>query len=478
MKYLIWPISLFIAEYLSINFPVYYGNRIQIYIFILFICLALLQSKGDIPKNIVNKNILAFIGIALIIQFASMMLSHYRIDIPQYNKSPIKTFIAFCSFAAAIMVHYVVIRLNVHGTNDIKKFLTGGWIALILSLVVCFIQLAYIFMPGPLDSLLRLFGSTVEARWGGQVANLSENSFYKLGSYVQTTSRINGLTEEASNLATQFFVIFVPFILASIKNNYNVFFKNYEKTSVLYVTLAMIVVLMLMAKTTSGFLFAAVILLVLMKDLSQLKKLFLISSVVLATLLVLIFNFKSVYLVQTLNDFLLNKEGNSVSNRSGSMIALLIVSLKHFIFGIGWEYHTYFIFDNLPEWAKHNSEYFSFVKKKEYPIMSVLLGWTAQFGIIIVGLVIAYVIKTQKNFRKLSNQALELKLEDAQLTKVLCDASFYYLLFTLISALFLYVWYASVYLIIYFFFISIIYVTRKNITTYVSKGYEESNGKN
>ncbi|MED4288150.1 hypothetical protein [Priestia megaterium] len=469
MNYLIWPISLFIAEYFSIKFPIYYGHRIQIYIYIIGILVALTQLKGEIPKNIFKKKVIMFIGILLIMQLISMIFSYYRIDIIQYNKSPLKTFIAFCSFIFAILIHYFVVRLNINEVRDVKKFLRGGWIALIISLIVCYVQLFYLFSPAVFEPFVKFFGSTLEARWGGQQL---ETSFYKLGSYVQTTLRINGLTEEASNLATQLFVIFVPFILASIKNKFNVFYKNSNKIYPLYMVLVMILILLLMAKTTSGFLFCGIVVVLIMKDISKIQRIVVVSCAILIGILIYNFNFRSEYLTDSINNFLLNKQGNSVSNRSGSMIALVKVSIKNFIIGIGWEYHTYFIFENLPEWARHNTEYYSFVQKKEYPIMSVMLGWTVEYGALIVGVVIAYVIKTQKKFRQLSNKTLELKLEESKFIKVLCDSSYYYLIFTLISSVFLYVWYASIYLIIYFFFISTIYVVKKNLSINASDRFE------
>ncbi|PMC37361.1 hypothetical protein CJ195_11415 [Bacillus sp. UMB0899] len=478
MKYLIWPISLFIFEYINIQFPIYYGNRIQLYLYIFFILLALIQLRGEFPKSFINKRVVVFISIILVVQFIAMVLSYYRIDVSGFNKHPIKTYISFLGFVCSILVHYFVVRLNINDLNDVNKFLKGGWIALILSLIVCLIQLCYLFLPSLFEPLVRLIGDTVEARWGGQQANDNPSSFYMLGSYVQTTFRINGLTEEASNLATQFFVIFIPFILASIKNKFNIFNEQREKIFPLYIILVIILFLFVMAKTTAGFLFGAVILLFVMRDMNKIQRVLVILCAIVVCSFIFQYNFRSEYLSETINNFLLNKNETSVSNRSGTTLALLIITVKNFLTGIGWEYHSYYIFEYLPDWSRYNQEYYDFIERKEFPIMSVLLGWTAEFGIVIVGLIALYLINTQKKFRKLSNQAIELNHKEAQFIKVLCDSSQYYLIFTLISSAFLYVWYASIYLIVYFFFVSIIYVISNKLTNNASERFEGLHEKN
>ncbi|MGG3640558.1 hypothetical protein ABES38_04110 [Bacillus gobiensis] len=464
MKYLIWPISLFIAEYFFINFPVYYGLRIQIYLYLTFIFLAIVLDKGKISKDIFSKRIILFICILLGMQLVSMIISYYRIDIPQYNKNPIKTFVIFCSFICSILIHYLVVRLNIKNVSDVNKFLRSGWISLVIILIICFVQLFYVFAPSIFEPIVSLIGKTLEARWGGKDATeINGTGFYNLGSYVQTTQRINGLTEEASSLATQLFVIFVPFLLSSIKNRYNVFLKNRKNILSLYITLVMILLLLMFARTTAGFLFSGIILVLLINKINKIQKTFVVFITVLIGLIIINYNFRSEYITESVNNYLINKDENSVTNRLGSTFALLKISLHNFLLGVGWEYHTYYIFENLPEWAKHNSEYYNFIERKEYPIMSVILSWVAGFGFLIVSCIVTYLIKTQKKFRKYSNKLLELKREESKLIKVLCDSSKYYLIFTLICSLFLYVWYASIYLIVYFFFLSTINVVKKSL---------------
>ncbi|MBU8686468.1 hypothetical protein KM918_03760 [Priestia megaterium] len=473
MNYLIWPIAIFIADYLNVTFPTYFGKRIQLYAYVLFICIALIKSKGEIPKDSFNKKVIQFIGIFLVMQLASMFLSNVRIGAAAYNKNPITTFVAFLGFVVGIIVHYYVVRLNINSFKDIKKFLKGGWIALLITLVVCLVQLCYLFMPSIFKPVVEFIGNTIEASWDGIYATkLDETSFYRLGSYVQTTLRLNGLTEEAPSLATQVFVIFVPFILASIKNQFNVFGSKENKMYPLYISTILILVILVMAKTTSGFLFAGIILIMLMKNMTGLQRTAVIAVTVLGGFLLYQFNFKNQYLMDSINNFLLNKNQDSVSNRAGNTLALLETTLKNFVLGIGWEYHSYYIFDNLPEWARHNTEYFGYLKKGEFSVLTVLLSWTAEYGLLIVGIVIAYIVKTQKQFRKLSIQSSELNLNESKLIKVLCDASYYYLIFTLISSLFLYVWYTSVYLIVYFFFVSIIQLLKKKVSISASSRVE------
>lgn len=464
MKYLIWPIALFIAEYFSFNFPVYYGLRIQIYVYIIFIIASVFLMRGNIPKDIFSDKVIKFIFILLSIQLCSMLISSFKIDIEDYYRNPIKTYILFCGFILAISIHYFVVRLNVRNIEEVNSFLKSGWIALIITLFVSFSQLAYIIFPIQFQSLVELIGGTIEARWGGKNANdANQTGYYTLGSYVQTTLRLNGLTEEAPSLATQLFVVFIPFIIASIKNQYNIFYKNRSKMLPLYIVLILILIILIAAKTTSGFLFAGIILLLVIKDMNMMKKIFFLSLSVLIVLLVIGFNFKNNYIIEIINDFILNKSENSINNRLGISIALIKITMQNFLTGIGWEYHPFFIYKNIPEWARYNSEYFSYIKRKDFPIMSVFLSWTAEYGLVIVTIVSTYLIKKQKQFRKISNKIIKEKKEEAKLIRVLCDSSKYYLLFTFISSLFLYVWYTSVYLIVFFFFISVIHVAQRRI---------------
>ncbi|MBT2718160.1 hypothetical protein [Bacillus sp. ISL-57] len=466
MKYLIWPISLFIAEYFSMKFPVYYGLRIQLYIYIIFILISLVQLKGLIPKSIFNKKVIGFISVLLVMQLISMILSYYRIEIPKYNKNPIITFIGFVGFIGAILVHYLVIKLNIRDIGDVKKFLRSGRIALAISFFVCLVQLFYIFIPFVFEPLVSLIGSTLEARWGGKEANLNPQSFYKLGSYVQTTLRINGLTEEASNLATQFFVVFSPFLIASIKNKYNVFSNNKKSIGSLYCGVFLIIVLLIMAKTTSGFLFAAIILLLLFKEFSKMQKIFIVLFLTLIVLILISSNYNITYISNVFNDFIVNKSEDSVNNRSASTIALGITLFANFIFGVGFEYHSYYIYKYWPEWANFNYEYFLWEKQESFPILSNIMGMFAEYGTIIMIFVIIYVIKRVKILRRISEEAIVLNISEAIFIKTLYDSAKYYFVFLCIGLLFSFVWFTSIYLILFFFFVSIIPIIEKHLNNW------------
>lgn len=461
MKYIIWPIALFIAEYFSFGFPVYYGLRIQIYVYLFFILMSIYFLKFKVPRDIINNKILLFVTVFLVFQLFSMLISASRIDNMDYYRNPYKTYILFCGFILSIYIHYLVVRLNINSISDIKAFLVGGKFALILSLSISLLQLLYIILPAQFVNVVELIGSTIEARWGGKNADdINLTGYYSLGSYVQTTLRINGLTEEAPSLVTQFFIIFVPFLLASVKNKYNVFSKKTSNILPIYTALLLIIIIMIAAKTTSGFLFGAIIILFFLKNISLKKKLIVISLAFLSLLIIVGYNVKNNYLLQIINEFIVNKSENSVNNRLGISIAQLKITIQNFITGIGWEFHPYFIYENIPDWARHNSEYFSYLKRKDFPIMNVFLSWTAEYGVVFVTLVIIFLVRMQREFQKLSSKLAKDNDTESSLIRVLCDSSKYYLFFTLISSLLLYVWYTSVYLIVFFFFISVIRVLK------------------
>ncbi|MGG0750462.1 hypothetical protein ABE107_15340 [Priestia megaterium] len=452
LSYLIAPISIFIAVYFNISVLGYYGDRIQLYVYSVFIVAAVLWKKGEFNRDIINKKVILFIVALIGLQGLGLLISSLRAADSIYYRSPLKMFAGFLIFLCGVLVHYLVVKLTVNTKRDIENFSRGIWHAIVISIIVCLIQFVYIVIPGTFQSLVHFIGTYLEGKWGGKDANLALNSYYTMGSYVETVKRINGLTEEASNMATLFFVAFIPFLLASIKNRYNVFNQN-KNTKKLHVTLILMVVILISAKTSSGILFGIVALVLAYRYFDKKYQLLVLACSFVAIIIFIGYGIQNNYFEYLIQNFILSKNENSMSNRTGGTIALLKASFFGFFTGVGYEYHAYYIGTYLPEWARHNIEYFDSVKNRDFPILSVLLGWLTDYGVIVVGLIVWYIRNQFKSFKN-NLKFIKHKGNSDIFFITLLDAMRYYLVFALIAAIFSYVWYASTYLVIFFFFIS------------------------
>ncbi|NCG69192.1 hypothetical protein GWJ21_15155 [Bacillus coagulans] len=457
MSFLIWPLAMFIASYF-IKVPNYFGSKIQIYIYLILIIIYIVfVYKGKVPKILISKKIMLFLSITLVLQFIAIFISYFKIDLIDYKNNPIKMFINFCIFFLVIFIHYYIMLISTSSFKSSKAFVKGGLFALIISFIVASCQLTYIFFPSISESIVSFIGKFFEARWKDQQISSNPYGYYSQGSYVQTLKRINGLTEEASNFVTQLFIGFTPFLIASVKNKYNVFQTKKDNLLLVYVLLILSFVFFIMAQTTSGFLFAFIVFLVLYRHMSKYAKYFFLSAGVLITLLVLGYNIKNNYIADAFNNYIFNKQGNSNINRAGNTLALLKIFISNIFIGVGFDNQSYFLYINLPEWARHNSEYFMRVQNKYFPVLSVFLGWLSSFGILIVSFVYIYIYKFLKKFKAITITAQNMNHPESIYMKTIYDSSFYFFCFTFISSLFAYVWYASIYLILFFFFICFYY---------------------
>ncbi|MDT0148375.1 hypothetical protein Q9R38_17785 [Priestia aryabhattai] len=462
LSYLIAPISIFIAVYFNISVLGYYGDRIQLYVYSVFIVAAVLWKKGEFNRDIINKKVILFIVALIGLQGLGLLISSLRAADSIYYRSPLKMFAGFLVFLFGVLVHYLVVKLTVNTKRDIEKFSKGLWYAIVISTLVSLFQFLYIVIPGSFQSIVHFIGTYLEARWGGKEANLSLDSYYLMGSYAETVKRINGLTEEASSMATLFFVAFIPFLLASIKNRYNLFHQN-RNTKRLYITLILMVIILISAKTSSGILFGILALVLAYRYFNKRYQLLVLACAFVAIIIFIGYGIQNNYFEYIIQNFILSKNENSISTRTGGTIALLKSSFFGFFTGVGYEYHAYYIGTYMPEWARHNIEYFQAVKNRDFPIVSVALGWLTDYGVLVVGLVFWYVRNKLKSFKKNVEILQKQGNSEEMLFVTLYDAMRYYLIFALLASCLLYVWYASTYLVIFFFFIVTVKILKKTI---------------
>ena len=137
---------------------------------------------------------------------------------------------------------------------------------------------------------------------------------------------------------------------------------------------------LLLAKTTTGFLLIGILALVYWLAAPKKQKISLFFLGIVA-LLGVAFAYVAVPSIHSLlNTWIFQKGGTD--NRLGGTIALIKTWLQHPLFGVGYGYEGQYIVDNLPEWSKNNFEYMQVYRKQAYPILNDLFGWLARYGLV------------------------------------------------------------------------------------------------
>ncbi|WP_077615423.1 hypothetical protein [Caenibacillus caldisaponilyticus] len=464
MAYILLPISLFIKHVIGISVSsISYLSEIPIYVYMFIILFALIIGVKINIKQWFSIRVAICIFIVLCCQIIAMMLSHAEIGNNIFNRDPIKEFIKLIIFMACIFLHYITVKITVNNEKSILRFIRGNGIALIILLMITYLQFLYLLFPNLFSGIVEFIGRHFENRY--------DRDWYIAGSYVQTSHRINGLNPESDYLAIQLLVIFVPFILASIKNKVNIFsIKSKYKGVFFYTVLLFITVILFFAKTTTGIMSIILIIMFFWMGLPIKRKITSASVLLILGFVVYFILINNSFMMEILDKYLFNKaESDSLMNRIGGTIGLIITWLKHFIIGIGWNFQNYYLFKNVPIWTTYNAEYqYVFLPQNYYPVLSVLFGLFAQFGSICVILIFVYVYNLLKDFRMISKKAklIGLNKNECQIIDAIKDSAYFFFIFYLISSLFIFYWYESIYLIMFFFFVVVRQYFKKKLSRY------------
>lgn len=449
MAYFLLPVSLFIKQLIP-DVYVYYIAQMPLYVYLimLIICLSFkLRKHQELDyRSMFNKRVLICTAIVLLFQLIAMFVSHYTMSNSGFDKDPLREFIKLLITIMCITIHYFVVRETVNNKIHITQFIKGNGIALFILLIICYIQFFYLLFPNVFGDLTNFIGY-LEYRF--------DRDWYDQGSYVQTLQRINGINPEPSYLAAQLLIVFVPFIIASIKNKVNIFSKHQYKSIYYYVLLLSIIFILFFAKTTTGLLAILLILCSLWLLLPRKQKyIWLALLPVCAAGAFLIYWYNP--LIRTIIDATLMDKlgGDSFINRAGGTIGLIVTWLQHPFIGIGLNYHNYYLFKNVPLWATSNFEFTTvFEPQNYYPILSVFFGWLAEIGTIFVLFISVYTLKLLRDFRTLSKNAVA-SSADAKFICTISDAAHFFFFYYFVCSLVNFNWYESIYLIMIFFFVT------------------------
>jgi len=414
MSFLLMPISFFTKEYIAgfLTIPLilivsalvynfFAGQRnfhIHPYIYTLVAGLVLIQ---------------AVINIAASTQFA--------------NYDSWAHFFQFIKIIVLIFLNYIFIRQTLTNRRQLTQFLKGTIIFIGMAICVGLVQIIYV-RTSYLKSTVSFIGKFLEATW-------SQGLFYQSGSYVETTTRINGLSQEASVFASQIGILGFPLLLALLKNKFCLFFKWKNGNYIFYMALFLFLsALSIFIKSTSGLIFLILSWSILFLNIfnHKNKKIQLISFAGVMLILIVcvfIYFFGDSDVRHFLNDYLVKKASNdSGINRTAITCGLFKIFLQHPFAGVG--YSGAYLFEAVSAQANNNPEFVDFFLTQKYlPQLSELGQYLANYGLVFFAPITYCFAKIKLDFSRLKRSD---KTQD-KLIAVINDLFVYFLIFFVIG---------------------------------------------
>lgn len=450
MEYWLIPISFFSKRYFSINtlaiFP--------LIIYTFFLCYLIFTRENSLSHLKFSKKTIAFVLVSLLSQTGVELLNYERV---RFNPGSPNLFSGVFFGSYLVFFNIIVVGILVKflmDSNDIgiDRFIKSFYVSLIFyGFIVLLPQLlVVVFDKG--NGWVNFLGKLFEERHTGRV------DFYYNGSYATTLKRINGFCSEASFLAAQLGIVFLPILMASIKNNFNLLKKKSSSYNYLnWFLLLCVWVILLFAKTSTGILviFLSIIILFIAANTSKKVDYFLIGIIGMVAI------FGSYFMIspirEIINNYLLHKSG--VSNRLGGTIALLLTFLHHPVFGVGNNYESFYLMKFVPKNTTNNWEFQEIFKHSGYPVQSEFFSFFAHFGLIIMIPVIIYLVhklqmahKIKKYIGNSTSDSIELN----QYYTTLVDAFYYFVIMYICISFFSFGWFDNYYLIMFFFYVTVV----------------------
>lgn len=414
MTWLLLPITLLTKSYLPL--PSIFA-LIPTYILAIYLVARVSTDPAHLDLIEVKKKPLYYTLVLILLQIIVMLrtvttMTHLQ-GTPKPQNGPLLLILTILSY---FLVYYCV-QLSIKNVQQVRVFLQSVFWTLIILLI-------FVLLPQLVDTLRQ---SHLLETWLNGLAKLFEAhhkgrpDFYNLGSYVATQHRINGFSQEASFLAAQLGIVFLPFIMASIKNHYDVLKIGRKFSQILsYILLGLIFLCLIFAKTTTGIIVLGISVIVFfLWNIRKTPYLTLIVTGIVVVIAVSAYAFVP-YLHALIDSYVFEKQG--VSNRLGSTIALLQTALHHPFVGVGFGYSSPYAFEYVPRATTNNFEFTHFFLKDGIAIQSEFFALFAQFGIILVGFVFYFFLGKVKKARKLHRLLVLQSDEHAQMYLTILDA--------------------------------------------------------
>lgn len=448
MPEFLMPISLLVKHYIPVGN--WYLSKIPFYLFIVLVFFHMIRRDKIHLNYLISTKVCLYLFFFLGLQFVAIAISYLKIDSNNpFAINPISKYGALLFFVCFLFAHYIILKIMIQNKKDINSFLKGAYIATVIVLISTYLQFLYLSFPSSFfRNVMSFFGNFFEER------NPYTEEWYAYGSYVQTIGRINGFYSESAMLAAHLSIICLPFILSSIKNKHNIFsvYKKYNPFES-YLLLFLILVMLFLAKTTTGILAILIVMFLFWIALPIKRKVWTGFSILILCVVVFYLYNNTLYFRLILDQYVFDKTGSeSGENRLGNTIALLTTILHNPVLGVGHHAVEYYLLQYTPTWTTDNYEFDNFVNvRRNIPILSIFFGWIAQYGILVFLFFTIYIVRLLKSLSilvsKFSNS------EDYKFYKTLTDsASFFFLIFLPLS-FFNFGWNEPSFLVMFFFFV-------------------------
>ena len=354
----------------------------------------LLNGKLDNPFYSISLRGYIFVGVLFLFQYFALLIAAEEIG-QNLNRQFFKLVLLFIVSAG----YYFAVRQLMITDQSVENFTMSFFWGFVILEIICLLQIAYIYTSKFLEPILFYIGSRFE------VQDAWTPELYTRGSFTVSNLRVNGLSREPGFLAAMLAICFAPFILAAIKNKVNIFFRNKVYFgSLYYLALIILILTLLLAKTSTG-LIAIILILILPVFLSKTK-----TSLkwLMMTIPLIVLGWGLYTFVPTINTMLnhyIFDKGSTVSlpMRLGAFSAMKTTVIKHPFFGVGYENTSFYNLLYFPGEYRNVSEYKQHVMMNYFSDLSSLGGLIAQFGIVISTVVFVYFIKLIKDIKKYAN---------------------------------------------------------------------------
>lgn len=348
-------------------------SQIAVVVFGLFILVKLYLQPKQLEDVLPKTSTLRIWGVFVVIQLILMTYESFVVGATTRVYGLLHGLLMFIQVILSIWMAYTIQKMLIRSYYDAIKFMKS----VVITMAV---YLGVIVLP----QILYLFGFTSLTHWINPIAHLFERhwenrNFYDNGSYVTTSMRVNGFEPEAAYLALLVGIAFSPFLLMLIQEPLRAFKNRWIYWIAIILGAASLGVLLL-AKTTTGFLLIGILALVywLAAPKKQKISLFFLGIIAVIGVALIYITVPSVH--NLLNTWIFQKGGTD--NRLGGTIALIRTWLQHPLFGVGYGYEGQYIVDNLPAWSKNNFEYMQVYQHQAYPILNDTFGWLARYGLV------------------------------------------------------------------------------------------------
>lgn len=348
-------------------------SQIAVVVFGLFILVKLYLQPKQLEDVLPKTSTLRIWGVFVVVQLILMTYESFVVGATTRVYGLLHGLLMFIQVILSIWMAYTIQKMLIRSYDDAIKFMKS----VVITMAV---YLGVIVLP----QILYLFGFTSLTHWINPIAHLFERhwenrNFYDNGSYVTTSMRVNGFEPEAAYLALLVGIAFSPFLLMLIQEPLRAFKNRWIYWIAIILGAASLGVLLL-AKTTTGFLLIGILALVywLAAPKKQKISLFFLGIIAVIGVALIYITVPSVH--NLLNTWIFQKGGTD--NRLGGTIALIRTWLQHPLFGVGYGYEGQYIVDNLPAWSKNNFEYMQVYQHQAYPILNDTFGWLARYGLV------------------------------------------------------------------------------------------------